>query len=288
MMNDDLYNVRMSASKGGRHISGAERIVAADKIDVVLRDLTARAMLRGAEPDQIRLAVESLKGHPLRMLTALDVVTVDVPDAQSGRSMAIRVLQRMGIADNAANSAVNYLASGAAMSGGNMRGAIIMDALDAERLEPDRERGVRASRFDWSEDASRRINDNLAAVGLTHFRTREALALATKVAHAPGMVAELCWSDEPDYTAGYVASLKTGYVRFPFLKEKGDTKGGRVFFVDRGSLDLNALTRYLQTEAVLIVEIGECKPSMKSDDYFDKFKQITSFPNASIGNPEIL
>ncbi len=267
-MNDELYSIRMSASNGGKHISGAERIVAADKIDVVLRDLTARAMFRAAEPDQIRLAVESLKGHPLRMLTALNVVTVDVPDAQTGRSVAIRVLQKMGVADNAANSAVNYLSKGSATSGGNMRGAVIMDARSGKRLEPDQERGVRASRFDWSEEALERINRCLEAIGLTHFRTREALALATKVAHAPDMVAELCWSDEPDYTAGYVASRSFGYVRFPFLKQMGDPKGGRVFFVSRDRLSLKTLIKFLQFDPVLIVGTGKCRNAMSPEEYF--------------------
>jgi len=97
-----------------------------------------------------------------------------------------------------------------------MRGAMIIDARTGDRMEPDQERGVRASRFDWTDDALEAINRKLAVIGLTHFRTREALALATKVAHAPGMVAELCWSDDPDYTAGYVASRATGYVRFRY------------------------------------------------------------------------
>jgi 6-carboxyhexanoate--CoA ligase len=146
---------------------------------------------------------------------------------------------------------------------------MIMDAQSGERLEPDRERGVRASRFDWSDNAGHEISHRLAALGLAHFRTREALALATKAAHAPGMVAELCWSDDPDYTAGYAASLRTGYVRFPFLKQVGDAKGGRAFFVNRDVLDRDMLLGYLQQEAVLITDIGECRAAMEPEAYFN-------------------
>ena len=46
---------------------------------------------------------------------------------------------------------------------------------------------------------------------------REALALATKVIWS-GVVAELCWSDEPEYVAGYVATARHGSVRFPNFK----------------------------------------------------------------------
>jgi 6-carboxyhexanoate--CoA ligase len=268
-MNGELYSVRMRASRAGRHLSGAERIVASDKIDEVLRELVARAMRRAALPEEIIVKVELLDEGPLRELTSLDVVTVNVRDVQEGRSAAIRVLQSAGISHGAAETAVRYLSSGPGPSGEIMRGAVIMDARSGERLEPDPKRGVRASRFDWSETASSDIDRRLAAAGLTHFRTKEALALATKVAHAPGVVAELCWSDEPDYIAGYVASLKTGYVRFPRLKDTGDMSGGRVFFVDRGSLDMDALTRYLQKEAVLVTAVGKCGDAMEPEVYFN-------------------
>jgi 6-carboxyhexanoate--CoA ligase len=156
---------------------------------------------------------------------------------------------------------MELISKGAAPSGANMRGAMIMDAVTGVRLEADQERGIRASRYDWTDAAFQRATQQLAAIGLTHHRTAEALALATKVAHAPGMVAELCWSDDPEYTAGYVASLGIGYVRLPFLKQKGDAHGGRAFFVDRNKLDLTALISYLETEAVLINAIGVCNPS---------------------------
>jgi 6-carboxyhexanoate--CoA ligase len=136
---------------------------------------------------------------------------------------------------------------------------MLMDAVTGERLEPDRERGVRVSRFDWSSEARDAIDRALTHVGLTHFRTREALSLASKVAHAPGVIAELCWSDDPDYSAGYVSSLSTGYVRFPFMKEKGRTSGGRAFFVKREGFDREGLLSYLQKEPVIVSGIGSCR-----------------------------
>jgi 6-carboxyhexanoate--CoA ligase len=273
-VNQNLYSVRMRASKDGRHLSGAERIVAPDKIDDVLRALVARAMERAGGPDEVLVQVERLKDGPPRALTALDVVTVNVPDVQEGRSAAAVVLQKAGVSHATAEAAVRSLASGPGPSGEIMRGAIIMDAQSGERFERDRSRGVRASRFDWSEAASVEIDRLLAAAGLTHFRTKEALALATKVAHAPGVVAELCWSDEPDYTAGYAASLKTGYVRFPRLKDAGDGSGGRVFFVDRTSLDMDALIRYLQSEAVLVTVPGKCHVAVEPEIFFSQFPPL--------------
>src|SRR5512142_697895 len=268
-MPQELYSVRMRASRAGRHLSGAERIIAPDKIDEVLRALVARAMERADGPDEVFVKVERLKDGPPRALTALDVVTVNVRDVREGRSAAAVVLQKSGVSRFAAEMAVRSLAGGPGPSGEIMRGAIIMDAQSGERLEQDRSRGVRASLFDWSEAASAEIDRLLNTAGLTHFRTKEALALATKVAHAPGVVAELCWSDEPDYTAGYAASLKTGYVRFPRLKDSGDGSGGRVFFVDRAVLDMNAFMHYLQSETVLVTAPGKCSDAVEPRVYFN-------------------
>jgi 6-carboxyhexanoate--CoA ligase len=139
-----------------------------------------------------------------------------------------------------------------------MRGAMIMDARTGERMELDRAKGIRVSRFDWSDEALRSITEKLNQLGLTHFRTREALALATKVAYAPGIKAELCWSDDADYTAGYVASPCFGYVRLPFLKEPGKTGGGRAFFIDKEGVELNVFTAYLTLRPVVITAIGRC------------------------------
>jgi len=258
----------MRASDNGRHVSGAERITSGDKIDIISQELITRARRKTPAPDKIIVQVERLGDIP-RPLVALDVVTINASDMTIGRSVASRVLQSVGVSARAATKALEYLSQGASSQGGNMQGAMIMDAQSGERLEQDQEGGVRASRFDWSEGAARMVQSKLAEIGLTHYRTREALALATKVAYAPGVIAELCWSDEPDYIAGYVASLSSGYVRFPALKLKGDPRGGRAFFVNSNAVNIQILTHYLQADAVLIVESGKCSPAISADEYFN-------------------
>jgi 6-carboxyhexanoate--CoA ligase len=269
MEHTSLYSIRMRAAIGDRHVSGAERIVSREKVERTMSELVERALKKGCTRDQVSVTVESLGDALIRRLTALDVITLTVPDMHTARSAVSRVLRDAGVSAQAVEAAIAHISRGAAPSGGNMRGAMIMDAQSGERLEPDRERGVRASRFDWTGEAGEKISRRLAALGLTHFRTREALALATKAAHAPGMVAELCWSDDPDYTAGYAASLHTGYVRFPFLKQTGDAKGGRAFFIRRSILDRESFLRYLQQDAVLITNIGECMAAMEPEAYFN-------------------
>ncbi|MFN3976837.1 MAG: 6-carboxyhexanoate--CoA ligase, partial [Aquificaceae bacterium] len=62
--------------------------------------------------------------------------------------------------------------------------------------------------------------------------------------------AELCWSDDPDYTTGYVAGKNIGYVRIKPMKEEGVPIGGRVYFVKRDSLE--RIISCLERKALLI------------------------------------
>jgi 6-carboxyhexanoate--CoA ligase len=273
MKQSALYSIRMRASACGRHLSGAERITEHAHINGIVQELLARAQGKTTPPEEITIHIDRLGDEPQRYLTALDVITLSAPNMVEGRSTAARILELSGVSARAAEQGISLLSRGAAPSGGNMRGAIMMDFRTGQRLELDQERGVRVSRFDWTEGSFEKIKNELTAVGLTHFRTYEALALATKVAHAPNMMAELCWSDDPDYTAGYVASRKTGYVRFPLLKQSGDPHGGRVFFVDTETLDMAALTHYLQREVVLINDTGICRPAMEPEEYINHIQR---------------
>jgi 6-carboxyhexanoate--CoA ligase len=256
MIHGQFYSIRMRASAESRHVSGAERLATVERINVIVQELVSRALSRGAAPDQVVITVESLKDKPLRELRSLDLTASAASGVADCRQAARTVLLQLGISPAAIEAAFRLLDTGPSSSGGNMRGAMIMDATSGARLEPDHERGIRVSRFDWSEAASGEIDRSLARIGLTHFRTKEALALATKVAHAPGIIAELCWSDDQDYTAGYAASLSTGYVRFTHMKEEGIGRGGRVFFVRSNEFEKDSLLTFLQYEPVLITSGG--------------------------------
>lgn len=277
MFSESLYSVRMRASRENRHVSGAERIVSHDRIESVVAGLVARSMRKECKPDKTIITIETLNGLSIKSVSALDLVTLRVRNPEEGRAYALRALRAAGVPETAARNAISLISNGAAPSGGNMRGAIIMDAETGERHEPDRERGVRASRFDWSEDVLDQTTIMLAKIGLTHFRTIEALALASKAAHGPGIIAELCWSDDPDYTAGYAASAGIGYVRFPYLKNAGDDKGGRVFFINSDTAkNPGPLIRYLEEEAVLITATAACRPEMDPEGFFDRLKEGVS------------
>jgi len=256
-MSPDLYSIRMHASAGGTHLSGAERLAPATELERLTAELVGRALAhpRGVA-EQIRLSVEAIPVEALHRGRLPDLQTVRVTGWEQGRRAALHYLAAAGVSAEAAGSAMEQLAQGAAPDGQSLRGAMLVDAQSGERLEPDRARGVRASRMDLTPAAAAELRRGLAPLGLDNLHVREALVLAAKVLAAPGIVAELCWSDDPDYTAGYVAAPALGYVRFPHLKPLGEERGGRAFFVRSDGLDLAALIEHLERSVLLIDEIG--------------------------------
>lgn len=243
----------MHASRDCRHLSGAERLVPKKEVDSVSVELISRAM--NTSPGAVSLKIEEVQSEKIVFGAIPDLTLMPQAEYQQGRAHAVSALVDAGVTENSALSAVATISAGAASDGFSMRGAMLIDAWTGERLEPDHERGVRASHFDITQEASATLVKLLRDNGLLHIRTREALVLAAKVMTAPGVIAELCWSDAADYTAGYVASAKTGYLRFPEMKKAGDLRGGRAFFVQSGA-DLLATTEYLEKTPFLVNRHG--------------------------------
>lgn len=239
----ERYSIKMRASSQERHISGAEKIVAREELESYCARLLRRAMDHSkGKPDKINLKIEAVSEDEITFLRALPVTTIKTADPEEGRAALREYLRQMGLSDRADDILSIWEKSYA------MRGAMLLDADTLQRLEPDRERGVRATYMDMDTRDQQRQQ---ACSGKNHFN--EALVLATKVVNHPNILAELCVSDDPDYVTGYIASRKLGYVRITTLKEMGSPNGGRVFLF-RGNHDeeLADCIDYLQRRKVLV------------------------------------
>lgn len=247
-----LYSVKMRSAQGGaheeggRHISGAERILPEEQLDYAVLTMLHRAREheRGCA-DFISLKVEEVKPQEIVYKPLLNFSACRGKTAEEGHKTAIEELVRAGVFPEAACQGMKLLEN----LKDSMRGAMVLNAETGERLDNMGERGVRASKMDCVD--SRGYDEYLQRCGLTGDHVREALVLASKVAGADGMVAELCWSDDPYYVTGYVASPLYGYRRIPVMKERGNGVGGRIFFV-RPSTDLKKLINYLEEQVVMI------------------------------------
>ena len=241
MSESSLYSVKMRASRGGVHVSGAEKIVPVGSVPKVAALLAARALAHPkGVPDFLNVKVEAEPGEIAR-IPALVVTTHVTSSAEEGRRLACDLLAAAGI--------VRISEIFARFSESHsLRGAMLIDVDTLERLDPDTDRGVRAT---YMDDASS-LEKGLAAVK-NHYA--EAIVLATKVQSAPGIVGEICVSDDPDYVTGYVATRELGYRRITVIKEKGDPNGGRIFLY-RGPREQVAETiRFLERTPVLVTDV---------------------------------
>ena len=244
----DFYSLKMRASqqvvegeqKHEQHISGAERIVNRDSVEAVCSAMVRRAMTHSkGDPDFINVKIEKVHENDIQILKALPVTRVDVESWQDGLEKAF------GVVGDAAAGIREKLPE-LLRETFPMRGAMLYDIATGERLEPDHERGVRATYMDA-------LHSSEVDGCKNHFN--EAIVLATKVANAPGMVAEFCVSDDPNYVTGYVASKELGYVRIMKMKEMGDENGGRIFLFDSRKAKAEECIEYLQKKKVL-VDVG--------------------------------
>lgn len=245
-----LFSVRMRASKngsheqGGKHISGGEIISAYGDLQQVINILSEKALqhTRG-KPDFMQIQLETID-EPIMYVEPLPIYTNEVRTVAEGQKVVQALLLSAGISQHVIESAYREMTE---YSG--IRGALIIDFLTGERVDKRRDRGIRVSRMDWLEDNL----ENWSAVNKIPVNTRikEALTLASKVSAHPATVAELCWSDDPEYVTGYVASENFGYQRITKLKELGDERGCRIFFVGRQS-ELDSYFHYLEKQPVFV------------------------------------
>lgn len=238
----ELYSVRMRAAqggpheKGGHHISGAERIVKLEEVGTIAQSLADRALHHSkGTADFINITVDLIPPEKIRYIYCLKVEEHKTSSISESHQLVTDLLQGPNISETAVLKAISLLKS----LDKSMRGAMLVDAITGERLDTG-DRGVRVSHMDSFDSHALGDNEHM----------REALVLASKVQSADGIVGELCWSDDPDYTVGYVACNGV-YHRLPNMKEFGSDIGGRVFFV-RSNIDSESVIEYLERTPVLV------------------------------------
>lgn len=253
----------MRASRGEEHISGAEGLFSDGEVERAMRDYLKRAENhpRG-KADGIVLCVEKLRSEP-REISSLPVRTIECSSPIKARRLATCLLELAGVSEDAVETAFGVV-RGAKV----MRGAALVAATEGIRLEPDPKRGIRTSRLGIGKRARSALARGLARHRINTLTVKEAIALASKVLSLKDIVAELCVSDDPNYTTGYVTTRKLGYVRIPDIKKKGSSRGGRVYFIKDGA-KLNRAIKYLESEPALITSVSGISGVTTIDELID-------------------
>ncbi len=262
MARKKYYSLRMRAARNREHISGAEGIYDKDEISSLVKEYTQRAIVHDkGRADEIRLTLEELRGAP-KKISSLPLCTIHTRNADAAKRAALKVLSSVGITERAIEEAYKSLSLGL-----TMRGAMLMD-IEGVRLEPDLLRGVRVSRMGMTKKATSDLSRKLGRLGLNNDTVKEALVLASKVHRYRMVLGELCISDDPNYTTGYIATRAHGYIRLPRIKKRGIPYGGRAFFITGG--EVKDLIRYLQGTPVLINEIRPCRGNIPLKEILER------------------
>jgi 6-carboxyhexanoate--CoA ligase len=246
-----MWNVRVRASRktgdsGDLHISGAEGIYDTAELAGTLRAFLMRALShpRGM-PDKIVFTVEGLSQKPVAV-PLLQIKTVPCASPARANKIIPGILEDLGISKRAIDAASRVLTSPQVI-----RGASLITAKTGRRIEPNKDRGIRVSRLGIENSERKKLSLRLSKMMINTETVKEALILASKVAFCRDVLAEICISDDPDYTTGYVAGREIGYVRIPNIKKHGTLHGGRVFFV-RDDAEPHPIINYLEREPVLL------------------------------------
>lgn len=245
------YSVRMRASREGVHVSGAEGIYIKEDVVKIVQTYSQRALSHEkGRADEIHITAEEIKEKP-QMISSLHLCTLDTKTPNAVKKAAFEILTKLGITERAIEEAFKALNVGIVM-----RGAMLMD-IGGVRLEPDLLRGVRVTRMGITKRAASTLSNKLSKLNLNNDTVKEALILSSKVHQHPMVIGELCTSDDPDYTTGYVATRKYGYIRLPYIKKRGVPYGGRAFFITGG--EIKDLINYLQKTPIMVNRIKPCR-----------------------------
>ncbi|NOY12493.1 MAG: 6-carboxyhexanoate--CoA ligase, partial [Deltaproteobacteria bacterium] len=102
----------MRAERGGKHISGAERLLGVDELEQAAVEMLQRAVQHSrGRAEQIFFHVDAVARDQLLTARLLDLHHYQPPDWQQGRELARRMLLSSGISQPAVDRALRDLAA---------------------------------------------------------------------------------------------------------------------------------------------------------------------------------
>lgn len=258
----ELFNIKMRASKcskdrgESKHISGAEKISCVDSLDSVVKGLVDRAFNHEkGKPDSINISIDKVDKSKITYIPCIDVATIESETPCDGRNHIVRLLQQVNIEDRETREILDVLDNNWGMRGSILFDVSNMERVDSKETNNNGKRGIRATGMDWDERTKDELERTLEDHSLNNNHVKEALVLASKVIYPKGVLAEICISDDPNYTTGYVSIKNQGYFRITNLKKIGSQKGGRIILFDSTQADVNEYINFLEHDITLIYSI---------------------------------
>ncbi len=278
-----FYSVRMRASMAGRHLSGGEDLLEEEGLESGIHRLLLQGLgscdRSSRQELSLSIKVEGVRESALKRCALLPVRQLASDNPETTRSFleeALRALlkEKSGASETARKVLEQvrlFLEPGYPAEWG----ATLMSSSGKIISLPDG--GVRTSHIGILPTVRKQLMEEAQSAGITGRRFPEALMLATKVTAHPLVLLEVCLSDDPGYTTGYIATQKTGYIRLPHLKPEGHPGGGRIYLLGKNPTrsEILELTLSLTKQAVLFDSIMSIAPPSSSPDLLDHLSRET-------------
>lgn len=274
-----LYSVRMRASINDHHLSGGEDLVSRDVLCERVLALLEQGLTSSKNSESLAPSI-NIRIDPVPESDIVPSVLLPVYCLESGSHEDTLSFLRMTLESGVPRLSVpGKMLFGCFLeilggSGQGLSGATFV-LPSGKRIIPEK-KGVRVSHFGIVPH----LRQSLLKESATHpagsgRRFIEALQIASKIMSHPVPEIEVCVSDNPEYTTGYIALKGFGYIRLPHIKPEGQAWGGRLIGLSSEiPPDLQSeLSVYLSRAPVLFVDRSPLFPSENAAALFERLKK---------------
>ncbi len=242
----------MRIHREGEHLSGAEDLVPLPEVGLVLTSFSQKlfplVLMEGTLPLQQIVTIDPVLEKDILRKSLLAVQTMKSESSEETEKALPDLLKH--ILPSGRTERILEIFKNEIMESTPRNGALL--ATSEGRILPEGiSGGIRTTHVGCVSSLRRSLEHKLDGFfGKPNHRFVDALVLASKVLSSGGVLLEICTSDDPHYTTGYVASLHFGYVRIPHMKRQGIRRGGRLYVISPDS-SLPGLLNFLRFTPVL-------------------------------------
>ncbi|MCL5284458.1 MAG: 6-carboxyhexanoate--CoA ligase [Nitrospirae bacterium] len=245
-------SIRMRIHQEGNHLSGAEDLVPLRDVEQVMASFSKRflPLLREERdrPLQQIVTIDPVSEKDILRRPLLAVQTLNSDSTEETGTMLSALLDPLLPAGKV--EPVLAIFQNEIMGTPPRNGAVISTSTGTI-LQHGMTGGIRTTHVGCLPALRKALEKELDRFfRKPNYRFVEALVLASKVISSGSVLLEICASDDPDYTTGYVASPLFGYVRLPHMKKQGLRRGGRLYVISPETRIPDLLT-FLRSTPVL-------------------------------------
>ncbi len=269
----------MRIHQEGTHLSGAEELVPAQELEHVLASFSKRllphAFNNPTHPPQQIVTIDPVSKGDIQRKSLLPVQFLESPSCEESAKGLQELLESL-LPEGQAESILEIFRK-EIMETPPRHGALLVTSRGRPFLEAGTT-GIRTTHLGCDPSLRKALEENLDHfLAKPNHRFIDALVLASKVLASESVLLEICVSDDPSYTTGYMASRLFGYVRIPHMKKPGIPKGGRLYVVSP-TVHLPTLLRELRETPVLF-------DGQSSERIIKAHSRLKPIPSAEIRPP---